>query len=61
MTTHRQLVFLPGGGLVLDTPGMRELQLVDDEGLGLSSWTSKRSRTGVVFATVVMSSSLAAR
>jgi ribosome biogenesis GTPase len=26
-TTHRQLVLLPGGGLVLDTPGMRELQL----------------------------------
>jgi ribosome biogenesis GTPase / thiamine phosphate phosphatase len=32
-TTHRQLVRLPAGGLVLDTPGMRELQLVDDEGL----------------------------
>ena len=26
-TTHRQLVLLPGGGLVLDSPGMRELQL----------------------------------
>jgi ribosome biogenesis GTPase len=26
-TTHRQLVLLPDGGLVLDTPGMRELQL----------------------------------
>ncbi len=33
VTTHRQLVALPGGGLLLDTPGMRELQLVDDEGL----------------------------
>jgi ribosome biogenesis GTPase len=33
-TTHRQLVLLPQGGLVLDTPGMRELQLVDEEGLG---------------------------
>jgi len=33
-TTHRQLVPLPDGGLVLDTPGMRELQLWDaDEGL----------------------------
>jgi ribosome biogenesis GTPase / thiamine phosphate phosphatase len=26
-TTHRELVPLPGGGLVLDTPGLRELQL----------------------------------
>ena len=26
-TTHRQLVLLPEGGLVLDTPGLRELQL----------------------------------
>lgn len=26
-TTHRQLLVLPGGGVVLDTPGMRELQL----------------------------------
>jgi ribosome biogenesis GTPase len=28
-TSHRQLVSLPEGGLVLDTPGMRELQLWD--------------------------------
>jgi ribosome biogenesis GTPase len=33
VTTHRQLVVLPGGGLLLDTPGMRELQLVDEVGL----------------------------
>jgi ribosome biogenesis GTPase / thiamine phosphate phosphatase len=33
VTTHRQLVLLPGGGLVLDTPGMRELQLPDEDGL----------------------------
>jgi ribosome biogenesis GTPase len=26
-TTHRQLVLLPSGGLLLDTPGMRELQM----------------------------------
>ncbi|MHB8641773.1 MAG: ribosome small subunit-dependent GTPase A [Gaiellaceae bacterium] len=33
-TSHRQLVLLPGAGLVLDTPGMRELQLWDaDEGI----------------------------
>lgn len=30
-TTHRQLVRLPSGGLLLDTPGMRELQLWDAE------------------------------
>jgi len=30
-TTHRELVLLPSGGLVLDTPGMRELQLWDGD------------------------------
>jgi len=33
VTTQRQLVVLPGGGVLLDTPGMRELQLVDGDGL----------------------------
>jgi len=28
-TTHRQLLLLPGGGLVIDSPGIRELQLWD--------------------------------
>jgi len=28
-TTHRELIPLPGGGLIIDTPGMRELQLWD--------------------------------
>ena len=33
-TTHRELIPLPGGGLLLDTPGMRELQLWEaDDGL----------------------------
>jgi ribosome biogenesis GTPase len=33
-TTHRELFVLPGAGLVLDTPGMRELQLlVSEKGL----------------------------
>jgi ribosome biogenesis GTPase len=33
-TTHRQLVKLPGGALIIDTPGMRELGLWDaDEGV----------------------------
>jgi ribosome biogenesis GTPase len=30
-TTHRQLLLLPGGGLYLDTPGMRELRLWESE------------------------------
>ena len=33
-TTHRELLQLPTGGLIIDTPGMRELQLlVRDQGL----------------------------
>ncbi|MFN2587874.1 MAG: ribosome small subunit-dependent GTPase A [Actinomycetota bacterium] len=32
-TTERHLFRLPGGGLVLDTPGMRELQLWDGESM----------------------------
>lgn len=28
-TTHRELIVLPQGGLLIDTPGMRELQLWD--------------------------------
>jgi len=33
-SVHRQMIALPGGGLVIDTPGMRELQLWGvDEGL----------------------------
>ena len=32
-TTRRQLHLLPDGGLILDTPGMRELSLWDSEGL----------------------------
>jgi ribosome biogenesis GTPase len=34
-TTHRELFVLPQGGLVIDTPGMREFALSEaDEGLG---------------------------
>ena len=33
-TSHRHLVLLPGGGLLLDTPGIREVGLIDaDSGL----------------------------
>jgi ribosome biogenesis GTPase len=35
-TSHRQLILLPGGGLLLDTPGIREVGLVDaDEGVSV--------------------------
>ena len=30
-TTHRQMLFLPGGAMVIDTPGMRELGMWDTE------------------------------
>ena len=34
-TSHRELSPLPGGALIIDTPGLRELGLIDaDEGLG---------------------------
>jgi ribosome biogenesis GTPase len=34
-TTRRELVLLPSGGIVIDTPGMRELQLWSaDDGIG---------------------------
>jgi ribosome biogenesis GTPase len=33
-TTHRELVAVPGGGVIVDTPGLRELQLWEvDDGL----------------------------
>lgn len=33
-TTNRELIPIPGAGLIIDTPGMRELQLwADDDGL----------------------------
>lgn len=36
-TTHRELVLIPSGGAILDTPGMREFQLWDSgESLGES-------------------------
>jgi ribosome biogenesis GTPase len=34
-TTNRELILIPGGGIVIDTPGMRELQLWD-AGEGIS-------------------------
>jgi ribosome biogenesis GTPase len=31
MTSHRQLIQLPGGGMIIDTPGLREAQLWQGE------------------------------
>lgn len=31
-TTHREMFVLPEGGIIVDTPGMRELQLWEDDG-----------------------------
>jgi ribosome biogenesis GTPase len=36
-TSHRQLLVLPDGGLVIDTPGLRELQLWDAGSAGLEA------------------------
>jgi ribosome biogenesis GTPase len=34
-TTHRELFLVPGGGLLIDTPGLREIQLWEaEQGLG---------------------------
>jgi ribosome biogenesis GTPase len=49
-TSHRELILLPGGGLVLDTPGMRELQLWDaDAGLEFTFDEVERLATGCRF------------
>lgn len=32
-TVRRQLLLVPGGGIVIDTPGLREVRLWDEEGL----------------------------
>jgi ribosome biogenesis GTPase len=42
-TTHRELVELPGGALLIDTPGLRELQLWSD-GAGLEAAFDDLSR-----------------
>ena len=42
-TTNRQLLLLPGGGLFLDTPGMREIRLWDSEE-GLADRVRRRRR-----------------
>jgi ribosome biogenesis GTPase len=50
-TTHRQLILLADGGLLMDTPGMRELQLWDvDEGLDATFGDVEELGTGCRFA-----------
>ncbi len=42
-TTHRELVLLPSGALLIDTPGMRELQLWESENGLAESFTEIES------------------
>ncbi len=49
-TSHREIVVLPGGALLIDTPGMRELQLWTDEtSLGHSFEDVERLAAGCRF------------
>jgi ribosome biogenesis GTPase len=49
-TTHRELIVLPNGGLIIDTPGMRELQLWD-----AAEACAERSRTSTISPAAVTS------
>jgi ribosome biogenesis GTPase len=50
-TTHRELVLLPGGSLLLDTPGMREFALLDaGEGVGATFADVERLAASCRFA-----------
>jgi ribosome biogenesis GTPase len=49
-TTVRQMLVLPGGAVIIDTPGLRELQLWDaDEGLGKAFADIEEIATGCGF------------
>ena len=37
-TSHRELVLLPDGGLVLDTPGMRKKWIARSKAIRTTSW-----------------------
>jgi len=45
-TSTRQLIILPGGGMVIDTPGIRELQLWDSPGSFSGSFGDIESLAG---------------
>jgi len=50
-TTRRELIFLPGGGAVIDTPGMREIQVwADEESLDSAFEDISRLAAGCRFA-----------
>lgn len=46
-TTHRELFMIPGGGMLIDTPGMRELGLWSDDNEGLGSSFSDIEELGL--------------
>ncbi|MCS1351073.1 ribosome small subunit-dependent GTPase A [Mechercharimyces sp. CAU 1602] len=49
-STHREMVLLPQGGVLIDTPGMRELQLWDgDEGLSTTFQDVEQLAIGCTF------------
>ena len=47
-TTHRELFFLPNGGMVLDNPGIRELQLWAHDARPVAAVTGPFAQTGGV-------------
>jgi ribosome biogenesis GTPase len=47
MTSHRELIQLPGGGMIIDTPGLREAQLWQGGALGTGSARPGASRGDV--------------
>ncbi|MCC6158164.1 MAG: ribosome small subunit-dependent GTPase A [Deltaproteobacteria bacterium] len=49
-TTHRQMIVLPGGGLLIDTPGLRELQLPGEDGLDVAFADIAQFAAGCRFA-----------
>jgi ribosome biogenesis GTPase len=50
-TTSRQMFLVPGGGMIIDTPGLRELQLWDsDDGIGQAFVDIEQMAEGCAFS-----------
>lgn len=49
-TSHRELIRLPSGALLIDTPGMRELGLADGSGLAITFDQISRLASGCRFS-----------